>query len=1133
VLKWGFLPKSIGRFFGDIVLLNRSFRWIAATWLLSLSWNVFIAAQEVSKPSVPKTPMPVETVTQATVDSNVEEVRPSVFYLPDKQGNLQAVLDFPYEDFVELYKLKQRLEQQEQRPRYSIQDMTISGSAGTDSAELTIHFQILLGESNWVRVPLRLDQGLLREPAEYQGPGEHFLHFEGNGEGYVAWIRSKKEGLHEITLKMLIPLSQVGEQSKLKLNTPRATSSELKMKVAESKAVATVSEGALLLSPAAAEEGGTVFKVLGLGGEFELAWHKEGSQVAEIPAVLEATGNILTRLDNREITSEAALSVHSYGAAFDRFTVRLPPGAELIPGTAQGYTAVPLEAKHEQATGKSLVEVRLQKKTVGPVEVRLSARRNIGQEQSPEGSDLAGFEVVGAARQWGTIAVAAANNWQVVFGAHQGVRRVDVFPDSLRNPDIVAGFEYSAFPYTLIVRLAPRKTRINVEPEYVLLVERDHVQLEAKLTYFIRGAKVNVLYLAMPDWELDEVGPENLVAVDGIDRKENGLAAIPLQQPSSGQVELRLRAHKFLAKPVHSFSASLPLPQVLSSGPAVVAVVPADNVELTPDAKAIQGLIRQQIAPPMKLPERQQEPLFYRSEGKTAVFAAEMRVHSLRVTAEAVNYVHLEEESARVEQKFALSIAYEAIDHVLLDVPGVLAQGKSMEIQHGGKPLLAKILPESETASVPAGIMRMRVNLPEASIGSCDLTVRYTTPLPPLTSSSPRTCSVPLVMPADCELTGNNLYLTAAPKIKIVGHDAAWKSTEKGFGRNGLQTRLQLQTLQRQNSLNLNMQREELGGSNTAVVERAWIQTWLTSSARQDRAIYQFTTNQKELVFQLPKETAADQVLVMLDGQRVAAESLGENRFSLELVGDAEIHRYLLELRYNFSGRRPPRGLLSLDFPRLGDNLWIRRMYWQLVLPQNEHVIANPAGFVGEYRWNWSGYYWGREPLLDQAQLENWIGTAQHAVLPEGVNTYLYGILGNVDHAEVCTANRSLFVLTASGAALILGLLLIYVPLVRHPLSLLVMTLVLLSLTMIYPESTALFAQASGLGLALTLMAGFLERSMARRRKTLLLPESSQVIRDLTSTRSPHLMIPAVSADSSTKAAAPAVQSPPLPEEPS
>jgi len=47
---------------------------------------------------------------------------------------------------------------------------------------------------------------------QYKGSGEQFLHFEGEGVGYVCWLRGKPDSQHEITLTMLAPLSAAGEE---------------------------------------------------------------------------------------------------------------------------------------------------------------------------------------------------------------------------------------------------------------------------------------------------------------------------------------------------------------------------------------------------------------------------------------------------------------------------------------------------------------------------------------------------------------------------------------------------------------------------------------------------------------------------------------------------------------------------------------------------------------------------------------------------------------------------------------------------------------------------------------------------------------------------------------------------------
>lgn len=65
----------------------------AAAVGLLLAWCCCVATAQQSQPPAPR----------------VEESQPSIFYLPDKQGNLQPVLDFQYQDFVDLYKLKNQL----------------------------------------------------------------------------------------------------------------------------------------------------------------------------------------------------------------------------------------------------------------------------------------------------------------------------------------------------------------------------------------------------------------------------------------------------------------------------------------------------------------------------------------------------------------------------------------------------------------------------------------------------------------------------------------------------------------------------------------------------------------------------------------------------------------------------------------------------------------------------------------------------------------------------------------------------------------------------------------------------------------------------------------------------------------
>jgi len=865
---------------------------------------------------------PEETAPRPTV--RIEQTRPSIFYLPDRQGDLQPVLDFSYQDFVELYRLKHQLDLRNEPPRYSLQRMTVSGEAKDEYAELKVNFVVSIRDDGWVRVPLRLDQAMLRGEVEHQGSGQQFLYYEADGDGYVGWLQGKAGSQHEMTLSMLVPLTLAGDETRLSLTAPRATASELKLKVPVPGAVGRASQGATLLRSAAARDGATEFSVVGLAGDFQLAWRKTSPREAEAALVLEASGTILTKLSARSIATEAVLSVRSHGAPFDRFTVRLPPEAEWSGGKSNGYVATPLEWAPGPLGRQQLVEVRLPKKTAGPVEVRLASRRPYDPANQPEGCELAGFEVLGATRQWGAAAVSVGGEWQVLWGASSDIRPLDPLPQALRKDGVVAGFEYSVQPYSLHARLTPRKTRVRVEPKYVMHVRRDAIRLEGKLTCTVRGAKVTALDLEMPGWKLDEIGPEDLVAFDGVARTGDTVN-IPLLHPASGALELELRAHRPLAPDAASIDVSLPKTSNGSDGQATLTVVAADPIELEPNSRLCEGLVRQQNVSGMESwSDRAKPPLFYQGDGGPMRFAADLRVRTGNV--------------------------------------------------------------------------------------------------------------------AECPAT----------------------------------------------------------------VQRAWIQTWLTYSSRQDRAVYQLTAPCRELEVALPQGAAVDQATVSVDGKSVEHRVLSDGRLLVPLADRAR-RLCTLELRYHFSDSRPPRGDIELDFPRLGTQTWLRRMYWQLVLPVNEHLMSNPEGFAGEFRWQWRGLYWGRRPLLDQSQLETWSGATTRAALPEQSNAYLFSACGEVTRVALRTAGRTWIVLCASGAALVVGLLLIYVPVVRRPPVWMALCVALAAAGLIAPEPSLLLAQAAGLGLALALAAGLLERGAARRRRRRTVsrnePKSARI--DLGSTRAP------------------------------
>ena len=150
--------------------------WRAAAVCCLLIWSAAATAEEGGSAAATAATPAAATAATASAEpapARVEEAQPSLYYLKDKQGNLQAVPNFSFEDFEQLYRLKYQLAQGDQRPRYTIQQITANGTADAEHehAELTIRFRILVREEQWLRVPLHLDRAVLREQPQYQGPG--------------------------------------------------------------------------------------------------------------------------------------------------------------------------------------------------------------------------------------------------------------------------------------------------------------------------------------------------------------------------------------------------------------------------------------------------------------------------------------------------------------------------------------------------------------------------------------------------------------------------------------------------------------------------------------------------------------------------------------------------------------------------------------------------------------------------------------------------------------------------------------------------------------------------------------------------------------------------------------------------
>ncbi len=1128
------------------------------------------AASRADAASLGEASGPAETVT---------EIKPEVFYSRDqKDGHLVPLIGFSYEDFIKYYRLQEHLDTPAGPPQYSIQQMTLIGVSRGDRAELTVVFKLLLNSAGWVRVPLALNKCVLRGSAEFKGTGEEFLQPDAASGGYICWIRAAANSPCELTLNVLAPVSSSAEENRLELSLPHAAVSKLTLHVPTMGVVASASPGIAPpdVSPASPPSSGSDISALGIGGDCWLAWRESDQPAAQLSSALEATGAILVRIDGRSVNSDATLSVRSFGAEFDHFHVRLPPGAELVGGRQDGYT---LTAGSGKSSGQ--VEVKLDRKTVGPVEVRLLTERTYdattgkdGAATNPERLELAGFDVVEAIphRQWGYLAVAVAGDWQLIWGEQNRMRQVSELPDNLRRKDIVAGFEYFGQPNSLVVRVMPRKTRSSVEPQYVYSVHEDEVRLDARLDYTIRGAKLFKFEIDMAGWEFDRVRPEGLIDVGSISTSPGGLLTLPLIEPATGEIELAITAHRRNKPKTKTIAWSLPRPRADVIGPAEIAISPAENIELTPRVAELKGLARSTgeginlrpvagilsatsassigsgssfgaapaieglpattssnatapAATTSRAPSNDSQPvasdlpsspggvnsipiapfpppaapsnvsagielspvtLFYLAEQPDANFAADIVVRPQDIAVETDDQVSIRDRDISVSQAIDYTVRYVPLEHLRLEVGRELLEQHKLKFALGTEALEPQVVP-SQTAPDRTTV---ELVLPRPLLGAVRLDVSYIIPSPRTSATKAVPLDLPLALPRDGTIADNSATVSAASGILVEQRESPWSVVDAGATQSGADQPLRLTATDPVESLRLAILRDDSRAQGTTFVDRAWIQSWVTESQRQDRVEYRFTTGEDQLRLDLPTGVAASDVEATLDGQLLSPQTGQSNQFVITVPQDSVRREHLLELRYQFANREPQNTSLALDAPQWGNHVNIRRTYWQVLLPTDEQVLGASSDLSAEFEWAWNSGFVGlhRVPLKNDGQLEDWIGTSDFAAsAPAGalarltpgntsehfnnVNRYLFSSAGQVGRASLFVVRRWVLLLLSSAIVLAIGLSLIYFPLLRRLRVVVAVLAIAMILAAIYPDPAILIAQAGCLGLLLIFAA--------------------------------------------------------------
>jgi hypothetical protein len=1035
--------------------------------LIALFAGILISTTAIAQ-TLPPTTTPAGSASAApssAAPAMIREAKPDVYFVKDKNGELIPLVGFTLEQFEKMLR-EEGAAAPPPKPLYRIESVDATGSADSRNARLTLTFVVDVDSAGWVRIPLGLRGSVLEKQVDYAGPGKFTLEYDARVDEYALWLHGKEEQQHQITLRTATAVTDDGAARTLRLRLPRAWNSSLTLTVPEKNVAAEASTGAVL-NEITADKSGSRVKVSGIGGDFSLRWIKTDAPIRKPKALLEAQVDIAAKIDGHSVTYDAQLSVTSFGDEFKYVQIRLPASAVLLESDAADVEFNKLPAA--KGAKNETYEIRRLAGETKSLIVRLQAVRPIEPTQGSAEFDLGGIEVLDTVRQWGYLGVQVEGDWQVTWGERNQIRQVDTTPEFLRGRNSIAVFEYFRSTFSLKTQIEPRQTRVTVEPAYAVDVTSRRAYLEARLQYRVGGAKVFALDADFLDWQVDEVGPPELVDVEKIVIGNKGPLSVPLLQPSTGEFELIVRAHRDLPEGTKTVDLQVPRPKGGVVGAATWIVRSADNIALSPRDAAHTGLSRQSRGEARRF-VGERPGYVYVTDAVDAKFSADFRVLSRTVRVRSSTVVMLGE-TGSVEQRFQYTVAREPLDAVEFDVPPQLTDGGRLELRLDADPLPWVVVDDSpEGSAKPA---RIRVHLPQARLGSFELTAGFSLPLtrPETPVSVPVT--VPLLVPLDGETDENDIRLVTSDLVTLRHVDEAWTPVEPNASAetNAVTHRA---TSPRHEIL-LGLQWEEAKPLHDLHVERTWIQTVWLGGDRLERVALRLSTAAANATLRLPR--GATQLEVHLDGRRLEDVASQDDLLALHLphVSD-DVH--VIDLRYRVEAEGGDASLVASTVEHASS---YGQVYRQFVFAPDLWMWGAPAEWIAEYDWVRAGPFWTKQPRLSTAQLEDWIGTRHDSPLPERANVYLYSDFGATGSWTPRIVRRSTVVLIASALVLAAAIALIYLPSLRRGGVLVFAAVVVVGLGFAYPEAVPTAIQASLGGALFAFLALLLERNLARR----------------------------------------------------
>ncbi len=576
----------------------------------------------------------------------------------------------------------------------------------------------------------------------------------------------------------------------------------------------------------------------------------------------------------------------------------------------------------------------------------------------------------------------------------------------------------------------------------------------------------------------------------------------------------------------------MPVADSVGTGELIVRAAP--DLELLPDLSNSAGL-GAAPAPPAIDPAANHDgaELHFRTLLPAAVFVTDRTNRAREISTQAIMQIEIAQDAAQVEQRIDYSVRFEPVTELAFEAPNELASAADgldilllttangdTQAEEQGTPLHLTSVKDENSASSQSPTRPLRAMLPRPQIGKFSVRIRYRVPLPK-PGAVDADWPIPLAHCVDGK-PGPDRVDVRAPRSLTVSLNTAseavpWKPAHAANENNASTSTYGFVADHPEPYLPLIVRAGRADLPSSTIVDRVWLQTWLSNDVVQDRAAFRLRTTGSQATVELPPDKAAGEIEVLVDRRPAEVLSRAPGRIVVRLgpAGGGTANEttpatvaHTLELRSRQPYRHRVLTRHRLTPPQIDGSTALSQVYWHIVLPSDEHVIDAPTQLASASQWQWLGSFWGRHPVKSQADLEEWVGASEQLAPADAQNQYLFTGLLPVATIELATGPRWLIVLAASAAVLALVVAWLYVPAARRTWILVAVLFAIAIAAIAYPTAALLLAQASIIGVVLAVLSLMLSRIAARPARTSVSPIVSPSSQRMATPRIDSMFVP-------------------------